>query len=220
MFICLYASRIKSNSIGSIIIDNTKLIKVDYAKYLGVIIDHRLNWIEHIAYVKNKISKGTGIMYKARQYLSNCTLLNLYYAYIHSYMTYCIEIWGSATQSHLNCLFLQQKNIIRIMNFSYYLAHTKPLFHSMEVLPFKKIYYHRIGLMMYKFNNNLLPNCLSQLYERTGNVHDHNARGCQLLRVSTGTKTFSNMSARLLVSGTLFPIKLIASLPQRYLKIN
>ena len=64
-------------------------------------------------------------MYKARQYLSNCTLRNLYYAYIYPYMTYCIEIWRSATQSHLNCLFLQQK-IIRIMNFSHYLAHTVP----------------------------------------------------------------------------------------------
>ena len=64
-------------------------------------------------------------------------------------MTYCIEIWGSATQSHLNCLFLQQKKIIRIMNFSHYLAHTNSLFHSMEVLPFKKIYYHRIGLMQW-----------------------------------------------------------------------
>ena len=62
-----------------------------------------------------------GIMYKARQYLSKCTLLNLYYAYIYPYMTYCIEIWGSATQTHLNWLFLQQKKIIRIMNFSHYL---------------------------------------------------------------------------------------------------
>ena len=76
-----HRSRIKSNSIGSILIDNTKLTKVDYAKYLGVIIDHKLNWIEQIAYVKNKISKGIGIMYKARQYLSKCTWLNLYYAY-------------------------------------------------------------------------------------------------------------------------------------------
>ena len=50
---------------------------------------------------------------------------------------------------------------------------------------------------MYKFNNNnLLPNCLSQLYERTGSIHDHNTQCCKLLRVSTGTKTFSNMSAR------------------------
>ena len=50
--------------------------------------------------------------------------------------------------------------------------------------------------MMYKFNDNLSPNCLSQLYERADSVHDHNTRGCQLLRVRTGTKTLSNMSAR------------------------
>ena len=49
---------------------------------------------------------------------------------------------------------------------------------------------------MYRLNNNLLPNYLSQLYERTDSVHDHNTRGCQLLRVPTGTKMFSNMSAR------------------------
>ena len=51
-------SRIKSNSIGSIIIDSSKLIQVNHVKYLGMIIDYKLNWIEHIAYVKNKISKG------------------------------------------------------------------------------------------------------------------------------------------------------------------
>ena len=189
-FMIFHRSRIKTNSIGTILLDNAKLIKVDYVKYLGVIIDHKLNWIEHIAYVKNKI------MYKARLYLSKCTLLDLYYAYIYPYMTYCIEIWGSATQPHLNCLFLQQQKNIRIMNFSHYLAHTSPLFFFYGSSPFKKIYYRRIGLMMYKFNNNLLPNCLSQLYERTDSVHHHNTRGCQLLRVPTGTKTFSNMSAR------------------------
>ena len=40
-------------------------------------------------------------MYKARQYLSKCSLLNLYYAYIYPYMTYCIEIWGTATQTYV-----------------------------------------------------------------------------------------------------------------------
>ena len=63
LFMIFHRSRIKSNSIGNIILDSSKLINVDYVKYLGVIIDHKLNWIEHIAYVKNKISKGIGIMY-------------------------------------------------------------------------------------------------------------------------------------------------------------
>ena len=39
-------------------------------RYLGVIIDSKLNWIPHITYVKNKIYKGIGIMFKARDYLN------------------------------------------------------------------------------------------------------------------------------------------------------
>ena len=134
-FMIFHRSRIKPNVINKVVIDNHDLTQVKSAKYLGVIIDHKLNWIEHISYVKSKISKGIGIMYKARQFLTKKTLLMLYHAYIYPYMTYCIEVWGCASQTQLNCLFLLQKKIIRIMNFSHYLAHTNPLFLSMEVLP-------------------------------------------------------------------------------------
>ena len=81
------------------------------------------------------MSKGIGIMFKARQFLTKKALLMLYHAYIYPYMTYCIEVWGCASQTQLNCLFLLQKKIIRILSFSHYLAHTNPLFLSMEVLP-------------------------------------------------------------------------------------
>ena len=52
------------------------------------------------------------------------------------------------------------------MNFFYYLAHTNPLFLSMEVLPLRKIFFHRVGLVMYKYSNHLLPECIAQLYLR------------------------------------------------------
>ena len=65
-----HRSRIKPNVINNVVIDNYQLIQVNSAKYLGVIIDHKLNWIEHISYVKSKMSKAIGIMYKARQFLT------------------------------------------------------------------------------------------------------------------------------------------------------
>ena len=43
--------------------------RVNSIRYFGVIIDHKLNWIEHIAYVKNKISNGVGILFRARHRL-------------------------------------------------------------------------------------------------------------------------------------------------------
>ena len=50
--------------------DNQISIKVNSIKYLSIIVDHRLNWLHHITYVKAKISKGSGIMYKAKKYLN------------------------------------------------------------------------------------------------------------------------------------------------------
>ena len=90
--------------IKKVVIDNKELIKVESAKSLGMIIDRKLNWIDHITYVKNKISKVTGIMYKARQFLSKRALLDLYYAYIYSCMIYSIKICGCVSQTQLNCL--------------------------------------------------------------------------------------------------------------------
>ena len=196
-FMIFHRSRIKPNVINKVVIDNHDLTQVKSAKYLGVIIDHKLNWIEHISYVKSKISKGIGIMYKARQFLTKKALLMLYHAYIYPYMTYCIEVWGCASQTQLNCLFLLQKKIIRIINFSHYLAHTNPLFLSMEVLPLRKIFFYKVGLIMYNYSLNLLPECIAHLYLRNDSIHEHNTRGCHELRVLPGAKSFSNISARI-----------------------
>ena len=182
-FMIFHRSRIKPNVINKVVIDNHELTQVNSAKYLGVIIDHKLNWIEHISYVKSKMSKGIGIMYKARQFLTKKALLMLYHAYIFPYMTYCIEVWGCASQTQLNCLFLLQKKIIRIMNFSHYLAHTNPLFLTMKVLPLRKIFFYKVGLIMYKYSLNLLPECIAHLYLRNDSIHEHNTRGCHELRV-------------------------------------
>ena len=54
-------------------------------------------------------------------------------------MTYCIEVWGCLCFSTPTELYIfAAKKIVRIMNFSYYLAHTKPLFLSMEFLTLRK----------------------------------------------------------------------------------
>ena len=50
---------------------------------------------------------------------------------------------------------------------------------------------------MYKYSNNLLPECISLLYLRNDIIHEHNTRGCHQLRVLNGAKTFSNISAQI-----------------------
>ena len=68
--------------INSPSLNDTVLQRVKYTKFLGVIIDDGLNWTNHIAYVKNKIANGFGIILRARKFFNRKTLLNLYHAFI------------------------------------------------------------------------------------------------------------------------------------------
>ena len=68
----------------------------DNYELLGVILDNKLNRIEHIGYVKNKVAKGIGIICKARNFFPKKVLLTLYNTFIFPYLIYCVEIWGCA----------------------------------------------------------------------------------------------------------------------------
>jgi len=65
--------------------------------------------------VKNKISRGLGIICKARKLLNITTLILLYYAFIYPYLRYCVEVWGGALSSYKDVLIKIQKKIVRVM---------------------------------------------------------------------------------------------------------
>ena len=48
--------------------DNVTLAEVASLKYVGLIIDNKLKWIEYIAHIKKKISRGIGIISKAKHF--------------------------------------------------------------------------------------------------------------------------------------------------------
>ena len=66
-------------------IDIPNINKKSCIKYLGVYIDQHLKWNTQISYVKNKVSKNIGILYRLRRYLKLSMLSNLYYTLIYPY---------------------------------------------------------------------------------------------------------------------------------------
>ena len=93
------------------------LKQTSQCKYLGLIIDNKLNWAAHIAHVKSKVSKYVGILMKARPCLTRKCLLDLYYSFAYPYLIYCVELWDHAGDRLLHPLFLVQKKIVRIIIF-------------------------------------------------------------------------------------------------------
>ena len=58
------------------------ITQVKSTKFLGTIVDDQLKWKEHINFVANKISRLTGILCKARHFVTRSLLKSIYYALI------------------------------------------------------------------------------------------------------------------------------------------
>ena len=78
-----------------------------------------------------------GILSKLRHYLNNKTLLDLYYALIYRFFSYCIIAWGNTHKSTLQPLFVIQKRAIRresFITFSGFLEYSSLRFKKLTVI--------------------------------------------------------------------------------------
>ena len=101
------------NSIVSM--NNIKLEKVYSIRFLGVIINSKLTWEEHKQFVKRKVSKTLGILYRCRNIMNENELINLYKTFIQSNLLYAIEVWGHTVTSPTDILAKIQNKSLRIL---------------------------------------------------------------------------------------------------------
>ena len=55
-------------------LNNVDIKRVEYVKYLGVLLDNKLNWKAHVSGLCNKLSRVSGVFYKLRHYVPLNTL--------------------------------------------------------------------------------------------------------------------------------------------------
>ncbi len=187
-YMIFHRARLKETHF-EIMINNVVLTRSKSIKYLGLLIDDKLKWIDHITHVKNKVSRGIGIINKARPFLNKKSLADLYYAFIFPYLIYCVEVWGNAAPTHLAPLCTIQNKIVRTISCSHHRASAPPIYIRLGILPMHKIVIHRIALMMYKYSNNLLPEIMNALYKSNNQVHSYETRQRHLLHTPGGTHT-------------------------------
>ena len=99
---------------------NTSIQCAKSTQFLGVIIDDKLRWNDHIICVNNKISKYLGILYKIRRSLDNTTLANMYYSLIFPYLIYGVEIWGRFLKLYLDSQVKFRRNASKVQNYFFF----------------------------------------------------------------------------------------------------
>ena len=175
----LFSGRKPISSIPPLILMGQTILRQPHTKFLGLTIDENLSWILHINYVKGRISRMIGILYKIRSLLTSNALKTIYYSLVYPYLQYGIVFWGGACNTHLNKLFVSQKKIVRIITNSPYRAHTNALFLNQSLLKLDDIK----KLEMSKFIYSDL-NTHNNLNLRTRNaIHSYNTRNNSALNL-------------------------------------
>lgn len=174
---------IVTNHAFAIQINDATIEIVHKTKFLGVMVDNKLSFGEHINYIHGKLSKGLGIIKKARSVLNKITLTNLYYTFLYPYLSYCNIIWGRAAKKHLQKLFLLQKRAVRIICNASFLAHTEQLFKDCKLLTIFQINVYLVGIFMYQHQNNLVPNVMRDMFVNRRAIHALNTRNTEMLNL-------------------------------------
>ena len=157
-------------------IGNQIIERKNVVKFLGIYIDSKLEWHDHINYINNKLNSSLYAMRKIKHLLNRKHLLTLYYALIYPYLDYGITLWGSTHNSYIKTLFVKQKKAIRIITGAKYNEHTTPLFKELKLLKLNDIHDFKVSKYMYSLINRTLPEPISTLITSNSMIHTHNTR--------------------------------------------
>ena len=154
--------------------------------FLGLLIDERLNWQEHIHSYKNKLTSSLYAINRVNNCLPVSALKTINCALGYPYLTYGIISWGSTYKSHFTKLFIIQKIIICSILNRNYMEHSHALFICLHLLKLHDVYELEVGSALYNLVHGSLPHLLCNMFTFVHNIHI-----CQIRQISQIRPFFS-----------------------------
>ena len=200
-----------------ILINNIPISYSHSIKFLGVIIDHKLNWKEQIRKIQSKLSNACGVMYNIRNKISINISRLIYLTLAFPYLNYCNVIWSSASPSLFQSIITTQKRIIRLILRKRRDTRSSPLFSRLKLLKFPDICKLNSIMFVFKSLHNIISSPISFEFRVQGPynlrhqeqlnvpfVRSNQSR--RFIRVS-GAQNWNNLPAPIRMSRTVVTLK-------------
>ena len=118
---CFWISpKLNSNiSIFTVTFDSFTITANDCIRYLGVNLDSKLNFQNHIKIIEHKLSRAVGILWKLKSLIPQTALLKLNYALFHPHQSLqyeAVKLIGGGRHFDSPTPFYQQLNILKVTN--------------------------------------------------------------------------------------------------------
>lgn len=116
------------------------LTKVTQTKYLGVVIDDKLTWHQHVSVLKGRVRKVMAVFKKLRHAADFKVLIMVYQALTESLLTYCNTVWGGTDATALLTLERAQRSVLKVMLSKPIRYRTYLLYADCKVLTVRQLY--------------------------------------------------------------------------------
>lgn len=144
-------------------INDVGITREKLVKFLGVIVDERLTFKQHIDSVAAKFAMNIGFLYRGREILTCIQLKLLYNAILLPHLTYCNLVWGINYPTHLNRLHLLQKRAARVILGLGYIDSVKHRLQEVGIIAIDELIQKRCMLLVYKIKHSMAPSQMQHL---------------------------------------------------------
>ena len=149
---------------------------IHHIKYLGVYIDHTMNWKKEIQLITTKASRAFGILNYSKHLFPFKTLNTLYTSIIEPHFRYCCSVWRYCGKTEVDRLQKLQNRAARIVSNSSCDAPSVPLIRCLGWETIDDLINQEIRTIIFKSVNNLAPQYLLDLFTRNSHSSSHNLR--------------------------------------------
>ena len=163
-------------------VDNIQVEYVNSIKYLGVIIDNKLIFKDHIDYLCKKISKKIGVLRKVRQNITMNCAVRVYNVVLKPHFLYCGSLLFLCHQYQKNKLQVLQNKAMRIILKCDRYIPVSFMVESLNWLNINQRLFMCAMQFVYKIKNAICPNYLRENV-RTNEIPEHNLRNIHDLRI-------------------------------------
>ena len=167
----------KSKKTLDVFIKGSKIEQTKSIKYLGILIDDKLKWHEHINFVANKLFAANGILCKLQRYVPQNALISVYYSLAYFYLQHAILCWENASTKEFNKLQDRQNHLVKTITNNFRLkTRMKPLFQQLNFLKVDSIFKMEVAKFMGKMHNNQIPKVFLPSFRKISVTHSYTTR--------------------------------------------
>ena len=109
------------NNLTEIVTTQASIKRVTEIKYLGLVLDEKLNYNEHVQSISNPLIKYFGIFNHIKYKVNDKTARQLYFAFVFSRLKYGVEIYGNCSERNINKLQTMQNKVLKLLSYYYIL---------------------------------------------------------------------------------------------------